>query len=323
MTMMRKGLMTAWLVVFGFASSACTITTTDDDDDKESVGDDDADDDADDDSGSGGAGGAGEGAQAGQAGSGETNQAGSDGGQEVAQSDLAQIEGATFVEGGRPDTTGDQTGPTLQSPDFVINGGTGQYTVELSDDAEFILVGIEGDNGYYKIPVTSTGSTQSVAITLLQDYSQETLGVLVALQDEAGDVSAWTSDTVEVVETAAGDLKVSLSFNESEDLDLYVMDPSGDEVFYGVPTLNGGNLDLDSNAGCADNLGVNNENITWDGSETLRGEYTVRVNYYQQCSAASVDYIVTVSIGNDVRTYTGTFNASDQGETQVVTTFTY
>jgi uncharacterized protein YfaP (DUF2135 family) len=260
-------------------------------------------------------------------GAGTAGQAGGGAVVEPAKSDLAQIEGATFTEGGRPDTTGDQTAPAVAAPEHVINGGTGEYTITIPDGAVSIVIGIEGDNGYFKIPIVSTTGTQTVAITLLQGFDRPTLGVLVATENADGEVSAWTSNTVDVVETLTGDIKVSLSFNQAEDLDLWVTDPSGTRVYYGNPTANGGTLDLDSNAGCSNNLGVNNENISWADADALAGEYTVQVDYFAVCAAESVDYIVTVTVGDDVSTYAGSFVAADEASselrTQTVTTFTY
>ncbi len=218
----------------------------------------------------------------------------------------------------------------MEAPDSVINGGTGEYTVTIPNGAVSIIIGVEGDNGYFVIPVTESAATtgfQKVPITLLQGYTSNTLGVLVATINGNDQVSAWTSNTIEVVETATGDLKVSLSMNQAEDLDLWVLDPSGAKIFYGNRNQNGSNLDLDSNAACNSNLGINNENITWEGTGILSGEYVVQVDYFANCGAEAVDYIVTVTIGEDVRTYEGSFVAADEASetarTQTVTTFTY
>ena len=89
-------------------------------------------------------------------------------------------------------------------------------------------------------------------------------------------------------------MQVSVSWNSNADVDLYVVEPAGgEEIYYGdQQSAAGGSLDLDSNAACSgDN--VRNENITYPNS-ALRGTYTVRVNLWADCGAASTDYVVTI-----------------------------
>jgi hypothetical protein len=84
-------------------------------------------------------------------------------------------------------------------------------------------------------------------------------------------------------------------------------------------------LDLDSNAACSS--GPRNENITY-GTSPPRGTYTVRVNYWSACGAASTQYVVTVRVaGQTPRTFNGTFtgggNFGAAGAGTVVTTFSF
>ena len=76
----------------------------------------------------------------------------------------------------------------------------------------------------------------------------------------------------------------------------------------------GGELDLDSNAGCS--LGsVRNENITWPAGSAPRGTYTVLVDYWSACDVAATNYTVLVNNGGNVEILTGRFTgAGDRGE---------
>jgi hypothetical protein len=110
-------------------------------------------------------------------------------------------------------------------------------------------------------------------------------------------------------------------------VDLHVVDPSGEEIYYGSPTsASGGQLDLDSNAECQSD-GPRNENITWPSGASPSGTYRVLVDYWDSCGAPSTDYGVTVNVrGQAPQTFTGTFTGEgDQGGAGAglaITTFT-
>ena len=98
------------------------------------------------------------------------------------------------------------------------------------------------------------------------------------------------------------------------DVDLHVVDPSGEEVYYGHRrSASGGELDLDSNAGCRID-GVRNENITWPIGRAPRGQYIVRVDYWSSCSAQQTNYTVRVISEGINQTFSGSFTGGgDQG----------
>ena len=86
----------------------------------------------------------------------------------------------------------------------------------------------------------------------------------------------------DLLEVGTGDVQVTLTWDADSDVDIHVVEPGGDEVFWGDPVSeNGGVLDLDSNAGCID--GVRNENVSWPAGMAPRGTYSVRVNYWDSC----------------------------------------
>lgn len=142
-----------------------------------------------------------------------------------------------------------------------------------------------------------------------------------------------------VLNGGGGAVQVTLRWDQPEDLDLHVDEPtlSGGacEIWYGDanrPTGSSscgalGSLDLDSNAGCSiDNVDI--ENIIYRGSAVSKGTYTVRVDYFANCSATTpVPYEVTVRANGATNTYCGSFlpSAADHGGAGsgvVVTSFT-
>lgn len=133
-------------------------------------------------------------------------------------------------------------------------------------------------------------------------------------------------------QVGAGSIQVSLSWGQPLDLDLHVVTPAGEEIYYGNRSdSTGGSLDLDSNAGCSiDN--VDNENVVWGPSTTpAAGQYIVRVDDYAGCGIdGAVPYTIQVNNCGTTTTYSGTFSSGtgsadggSVGAGVTVTTFAY
>ena len=113
-----------------------------------------------------------------------------------------------------------------------------------------------------------------------------------------------------------GDIQVTLRWNDTNDLDLWVIDPNGEKIYYGNSiSASHGQLDVDTNLGCGQNItshGV--ENIFWPDGESPNGHYQVIVNLYQQCDPAkpSSDYSVVINQHGVETTYTGTVSVNER-----------
>lgn len=131
----------------------------------------------------------------------------------------------------------------------------------------------------------------------------------VAAVDLAGRVSAFARRQLRVHPVGTGDLEVTLSMSEATDLDLYVVDPTGVVVYYGNTTaFSGGRLDLDANAGCGSNMGVNTEHIFWPPGRAPAGTYQVRVANFRSCiQNRPVDYRITVRNCGETAVFSGSF----------------
>lgn len=121
-----------------------------------------------------------------------------------------------------------------------------------------------------------------------------------------------------------GDVEVALHWTNYNDLDLHVIDPQGEEIYYAHKTsASGGELDVDANAGCAGHRTQDAwEHIVWV-SNPPSGQYQVKVNYFAHCEGAPQEnsFEVTLRIGGEETVYTGSI--STVGETVDVTTFEY
>lgn len=103
-----------------------------------------------------------------------------------------------------------------------------------------------------------------------------------------------------VVRIYTSDVKVTLSWNNMVDLDLHVIDPNGEKIYFENPiSASGGMLDIDNVEG----LGP--ENIYWQDSSAPIGEYQVFVHFYDG-ELTSSNYTVRVqAFGIIDETYTG------------------
>ena len=85
-----------------------------------------------------------------------------------------------------------------------------------------------------------------------------------------------------------GVIQSTLRWATTDDLDLEITDPSGQRVFFqNKRVASGGELDVDSNAGCQNTITNPVENIFWPPTGAPPGNYVVKVNLYQRCATQS------------------------------------
>ena len=115
------------------------------------------------------------------------------------------------------------------------------------------------------------------------------------------------------VELGTGDIQATLTWDSGNDIDLWVIDPAGEAIYYKQPTsTSGGRLDVDANADCTNLTSSPVENIFWPPGEAPAGEYQVEVHYYKQCeSPAPTAYQLRLLVDGQVTSYSGTIDAQD------------
>jgi len=181
-------------------------------------------------------------------------------------------------------------------------------------------------NGFYLLRLPAA-VTSAVIITNFASTLSGSFQIGYAVANAAGALVPTVAST-RTPAGGTGNVQVSVSWNTATDVDLHVVDPTQQEIYYGnTQSTNGGALDTDSNAGCAiDNR--NSENIRW-GSAAPNGTYTVRVDYWSACSVTgTTTYQVVVNNGGQRTQFTGTFSASDadngsRGSGRTITTFNH
>ncbi len=252
--------------------------------------------------------------------------------------------GATYDHGSPPQGGGGPhiahaQGEPVSRPLDVIAGVPAEARVSASDasggtDVTEYLVSFEGYPGTFHLATTvqtelgvvqaagSDGATVrfTIGAPMLPDRTYAAPGrpfrafMLIAAVDSTGHASAPVRRELSVLPVGTGDVEVAMTMSTPTDLDLYVTDPAGTTVYFGsTHVFSGGQLDLDANAACSGNMGVNSEHIFWPAHGAPAGTYTVRVAHYESCiRGAPVDYRVTVRACGETVVLTGHFDGTAQ-----------
>jgi hypothetical protein len=207
---------------------------------------------------------------------------------------------------------------SLTGPEAVTNGGSIILQVGVSPPVASprFVVGLAEDTGYH----TVTGADPDgdgiydIAVQVAAEAPQTSLSFSVALLDADGNAGPYHRLVVELVHSGTGDVKVTLSFDRLHDLDLHVIEPSGDEIYFDRRvTGSGGQLDLDSGSRC-DPSPANSENIFWPPGGAPAGLYKVSVQNFQQCSPGPIAFRVRIAYDGVVQVYDGSFDDGTAAE---------
>ena len=209
----------------------------------------------------------------------------------------------------------------------ITTGQSIQIPLQLSQvsTGSDILIGFEGFGQHFIIPIASlqnsalnsrrtfekTGSGNEILFVLKLEsgsiVSGSMLTMLIRLRDMAGGYGPIEKITTVTSTSYRGTFHVRLTWNREADLDLHVVDPHNDEIYYGqrASTEQVGFLDLDSNGNCTIDH-RNMENIYFELADS--GEYIIRVDLYSACSVTeSIIYEVLVEGCSMSQTLVGVF----------------
>jgi Ca-activated chloride channel family protein len=102
----------------------------------------------------------------------------------------------------------------------------------------------------------------------------------------------------------SGDVRVSLLWNNTNDLDLHVIDPRGEEIYYGHRRSRSlGELDVDMNVTNWTTKPV--ENVYWPLGKAPSGHYRVFVQFFANREARDTPFTVEVLNKGEVSTFEG------------------
>ena len=193
-------------------------------------------------------------------------------------------------------------------PPIVIVGGSSRVVVSRVEPFRQVVFNVAGYDGYYLLDLPA----QVTSLETILSWSQQPPRLTFPLRTSAGN-DQWSQRDVRMIRVGVGDVQVSVAFDSSADVDLYVTEPSGEEIYYAVrQSATGGRLDLDANAACSiPPQPVNNENIVWGTGRAPRGTYVVRLDYFDSCGKQATNWVVTVHRrGMDPMVFSGRFTGA-------------
>ncbi len=217
---------------------------------------------------------------------------------------------------------------TAPIPQLILLGGTIQVIASSPTPFTSVRVAVPGVTDYWELTLPAPTTQAQLLIVFSQEIPKTTFDL--NLGGGLGSTMGVLQKTpVSVIAVGTGDVQVNITWDSKADVDLHVIDPTGAEIYWaGKTSASGGQLDLDSNAGCATD-GPRAENVFWSsGLIAPRGEYIVRVDYWSACSALRTSYVVTVnSKGKPPRVFQGVFtgggDGGGKGSGRNITTFVY
>lgn len=205
----------------------------------------------------------------------------------------------------------------------VVNGGSAQVQVTANGSFQRVVVGINGVDGYWDVTLPNGVTVEDLVLSMSTTLNAVPMQVQYAVGN-AGVMGPAAAQSVRVIRVGTGDVQVSVAWSGATDVDLHVVDPTGERIYFGNANgQSGGRLDLDSNPACnIDNK--NNENIVWPTNGAPTGEYQVQVHYFADCGVPKTDWVATIQVkGQAPRVYTGTFTGPSNGQLANLPVFTY
>ena len=121
-----------------------------------------------------------------------------------------------------------------------------------------------------------------------------------------------------VQKLGTGDVQVTLKWATRDDLDLIIVDPKGDRVYYKNRRVSsGGKLDVDANSSCRNTTNAPVENIFWPPGKAPAGKYVVGVNLFKRCenNTNAIPFTMTFNVQGEIRKFNK--NVDDSNRTLV------
>lgn len=150
-----------------------------------------------------------------------------------------------------------------------------------------VTISVLGAETVFTGTTRTTGETQNITSFENTGSCTPDCSGLECGNDGCGGTCGTCSGTQSCSEgicVGSGDVSMTLEWSTVHDLDIFVVDPNGEEISYGnLTSSSGGFLDVDSHADCVDTSGPGVENVFWGEGSAPEGMYTVYVSNYSEC----------------------------------------
>lgn len=241
----------------------------------------------------------------------------------AASASAASAPTVSFHDGTPPGGGGPTASGQAESSPFV--GQPFRYGISGNADFTTIYVSVAGATGYWQIDLGTATTGADLVLTLAKDPPSSTFTLQTAL-GSGGSAGTAVTATISPADLANTDVAVVLTWTGPSDVDLHVIDPKQQEIYWDSDpdgTPEGGKLNLDSNPACQiDN--ANQEIISWPKGMAPTGTYNVLVDYYDSCGQASAPWTIKVlRKGQQVTSKTGTLTGTSTAQPLSVTSFTF
>ena len=231
-------------------------------------------------------------------------------------------------QSGQPPAASNGPASTVSGNGNVVEGGSNSFEVTSSNSFQKIIVSVNTPagatasasvgfpqvtagvaQGFFELTLPNSVTSQFIIVNFGANIPVEGFTLQFQCVSADGAVGAISQVQTTVLEAdTSGSLQVSVTWDAASDVDLHLVEPNANEIFWGAPTSpSGGVLNIDSNAACEiDN--VNTENISYPSGTPQLGQYIVRVDYFSSCSVSRTNFVVTVNNGSQRLVFTGFFD---------------
>lgn len=187
-------------------------------------------------------------------------------------------------------------------------------------------------------------TAKSVELMVENKHTTNFMSLISPIDKEAPSMFKWnnnfswayngdlTDSIKEKVKAAGGrvdgELRCSLSWNNSDDLDIHVIEPDNTEIYYGSknPRSSCGTLDVDMNAssgGSEFSATDAVENVIWiDKARMKEGTYKVIVHNYTKRTKNDIGFEMELEHNGEIHSFNYDKDTPNKGHVEVVT-FTY
>lgn len=157
-------------------------------------------------------------------------------------------------------------------------------------------------NGHVEFDsIVFDNNSEAIVSTQSDDYEDVRKYYKIHLPEKINDTIALLAIDDGGLRGERGDITINLSWETTDDLDLYLKDPCGNEIYFDARSndCSGGSGYLDIDANADDNKVIEDpqENIYWN--EPSAGDYLVYVHFYKRRELRQLPFKVTVILKNE------------------------